>query len=397
MKFINQTGEIVSSLKYCEITNGIKSGVDSSGGGIFLESANILLDHILIHDNIAGGYGGGMYMRNSSPILDYVDFYDNTAHYDGGGFFCNNSSPIITKSLIVGNSTQWEGGGFACFAGSQPEIYGATISDNSAMQNGPAIATLYDSRVTLVNCIVYENYIDVYLSESSEIYIAYSGEVLATYCDIRNGIGESYFGDTCFDDDPLLDNNYELLATSPCIDAGNPAPQYDDPDGSYADIGRFYHAQAGIRGYILIEPEAPEDLIDEVIIKVFQENEFEEMVFIDSSLVNSNGTYYVELGAGEYTVKCEVNYYGFAATPIMLEATVIEDQLTTLDDFMISAVAEGTAQGQIEIFSFDMFHTELYQSIVISSDAPGSGEVSPYRVYNQAGFLLYWEYSLDLD
>jgi hypothetical protein len=32
-------------------------------------------------------------------------------------------------------------------------------------------------------------------------------------------------------------NNYFLIVTSPCIDAGDPDPAYNDPDGSRNDIG----------------------------------------------------------------------------------------------------------------------------------------------------------------
>lgn len=43
--------------------------------------------------------------------------------------------------------------------------------------------------------------------------------------------------------DPLFDGlgsrNYRLRAGSPCIDAGNPGPQFNDPDGSRNDIGAF--------------------------------------------------------------------------------------------------------------------------------------------------------------
>lgn len=33
------------------------------------------------------------------------------------------------------------------------------------------------------------------------------------------------------------DHDYSLLAESPCIDAGDPEAQYNDPDGSRNDIG----------------------------------------------------------------------------------------------------------------------------------------------------------------
>jgi len=34
--------------------------------------------------------------------------------------------------------------------------------------------------------------------------------------------------------------NFALANTSPCIDAGNPDPAFDDPDDTRSDIGAFY-------------------------------------------------------------------------------------------------------------------------------------------------------------
>jgi hypothetical protein len=39
-------------------------------------------------------------------------------------------------------------------------------------------------------------------------------------------------------------NDYRLSWGSPCIDAGNPDPQYNDPDGTISDIGCFFYDQS---------------------------------------------------------------------------------------------------------------------------------------------------------
>jgi len=38
--------------------------------------------------------------------------------------------------------------------------------------------------------------------------------------------------------------DYSLAETSPCIDAGNPDPQFNDPDGTRNDMGALYHPQS---------------------------------------------------------------------------------------------------------------------------------------------------------
>jgi len=49
--------------------------------------------------------------------------------------------------------------------------------------------------------------------------------------------------------DPLFNSpelgDYSLTSESPCIDAGNPLPEYFDPDGTIADIGAYYYFQSG--------------------------------------------------------------------------------------------------------------------------------------------------------
>ncbi|RMG98777.1 MAG: hypothetical protein D6706_06690, partial [Chloroflexi bacterium] len=55
---------------------------------------------------------------------------------------------------------------------------------------------------------------------------------------------EPYYTDTWIRVDPLLGDDYLPLPTSPVIDAGNPDPRYNDPDGTRNDIGLFGGANA---------------------------------------------------------------------------------------------------------------------------------------------------------
>ncbi|RJP77486.1 MAG: T9SS C-terminal target domain-containing protein [Candidatus Zixiibacteriota bacterium] len=57
--------------------------------------------------------------------------------------------------------------------------------------------------------------------------------------------------------DPLLVNTWYLSPNSPCIDAGDPDPRYNDPDGTRDDMGANYFDQSGQNVAITLTPLSP--------------------------------------------------------------------------------------------------------------------------------------------
>ncbi|MCK4255289.1 T9SS type A sorting domain-containing protein [candidate division WOR-3 bacterium] len=231
----------------------ISGNAAESGGGICCRASSPSLTNVTISENSAYG-GGGIYcMDNSSPSLTNVTISENNARY-GGGFYCKaNSSPSLTNVTISGNTaTLWDGagGGIYCRANSSPSLTNVTISENIAEEGGgfycrntssPSLTNVTISENTaeegggfyccdtsspsLVNCILWND-------TPQEIYIFFSGQVYATYSDIQGG----WTGTGNIDEDPMFVSgplgDYHLcpFTPSPCIDAGNPDPMYNDPE-----------------------------------------------------------------------------------------------------------------------------------------------------------------------
>lgn len=104
---INNTGSL-------QVLNTLLSGNMSatSGGGIFTEGVNVLVQNSSIMNNSSGsGAGGGIYVSSGQMILDGSFVSGNTAHA-GGGIFQNNVSTVTLRnhSLISGNNAVTGGG-----------------------------------------------------------------------------------------------------------------------------------------------------------------------------------------------------------------------------------------------------------------------------------------------
>jgi parallel beta-helix repeat protein len=227
------------------ISDNIISG-NGQGGVYCLYYSSPAITCNSISDNI----GRGIYcLYHCSPTIE-----DNTISYNGGGIYCHGDSVTISGNWISHNSGQ-DGAGISCaFA----TITDNCISRNLAYEDGGGITCAYTtithntiwrnvtyggsgggifagSGTTVTNTILWKNFDQ----NREQIH----GDPTVRYCDVQGG----WEGEGNIDCDPDFVNpdsgNFHLQMTSCCIDSGDPDPQYNDPDGTRADIGAFYFRQ----------------------------------------------------------------------------------------------------------------------------------------------------------
>ncbi|MFH1740369.1 MAG: DUF1565 domain-containing protein [bacterium] len=196
-------------------------GDSDCGGGLHCEFSSPTLANCTITENRAS-HGGGLQCEYSSPTLINCTITGNAADWGGGGVSCYQSSATLTNCTITGNTAVW-GGGVDCY-GSSPTLTNCTFYGNSAA-NGNALACdsheqTHPSTVEMANCILWDGGDEIWNNDGSTITISYS--------DIQGG----WPGIGNINADPLFvdsDNgDYHLQNSSPCIDAGDPDPSYND-------------------------------------------------------------------------------------------------------------------------------------------------------------------------
>ena len=328
-----------------------------AGGGVFCEFASRpVISNNAISGNSAD-WGGGIYCSdNSSPTITNNIIKGNSATSgDGGGIYCWASSPTISNNTISGNSAGNLGGGIVCLFDCNPTISGNSISGNSAgnygggafcIESSPTISNnlisgnsarfgggiccLLNSSATITNTILWADT----APDGPEIL----GDPTVTYCDVQGG----WPGEGNIDADPMFvgphNDDFHLRWHSPCIDAGDPDPIYNDPDGTRNDMGAFYFNQdlpGIVEGYpyntpIVIPPEGGDltydgwvfnfsnwELTVDIWVYVFvpEIGQYGPMNFYENITISpgdSTGTEYLKhvpggAPAGEYTI---VGYIG---------------------------------------------------------------------------------------
>ena len=170
----------------------------------------------------------------------------------GDGVFCNSGArPEITNCRISGNDC-----GIALWNGSVAYIANNVIADNTYF----GVSTGSDATVvnnTIHNCRIGfsddSGYGPVFMNNivtGCSMYGVYgpSGGTppALTYNDVWNNAVNYYQATPGIGSDSLdpvytdsAGRDFHLQAGSPCIDAGNPDPQYNDPDGTRNDMGAY--------------------------------------------------------------------------------------------------------------------------------------------------------------
>ena len=258
-----------------KITGG---NANYNGGGISCDG-NPRLSNLIITSNYAWHNGGGIYC-SGNPELDHLTINSNIADYCGGGIYFGGEVSLFENSIVYNNSS-FIGGGLAI--GSDIEINNVIIRNNNSSSSSSAIdcnadaifrnviitnnsgdiaVEISNSNPIFVNSIIdnsivearngaYATFINCIINSENLTITGFGGGATfeITYCDIiggQNGINVGNYGiinwlEGNINLDPLFIGyeNYHLLPSSPCIDAGNPDTQYNDPDGSRNDMGAY--------------------------------------------------------------------------------------------------------------------------------------------------------------
>jgi parallel beta-helix repeat protein len=170
----------------------------------------------------------------------------------GGGIFCNTgASPEICNVRIEGNST-----GIATWNGAAPYVHNnviinntytgvsisskPTVINNTIATNNTGISDSGGYRPPIMNNIITGNtsYGISCVNASVPTDLSYN-DVWDNGQNYRNcspGTGDISV-DPLYEDE--LNGDYHLQGGSQCIDAGNPAAAYNDPDGSRNDMGAY--------------------------------------------------------------------------------------------------------------------------------------------------------------
>ncbi|MCF7912070.1 MAG: right-handed parallel beta-helix repeat-containing protein [Candidatus Cloacimonetes bacterium] len=211
--------------------------------GIFFQ----IIDSCIIEDNLILNYGNeGIACSHGDCLIR-----NNVLQGAWAGIHCRNLSGQITDNLIMNNTN-----GIIAGENYHPEIVNNTIVE---CKYGLNIDEDIEN-IEIINNIFYDNYVALHLElpESyvfshnlfwSNTYYFDEDEIpdLGNICMYNNnGTPCDPYYDIFVDpqfDDPGLDY-FTLQQYSPAIDAGNPAPEYNDPDGTIADMGAYYFPQS---------------------------------------------------------------------------------------------------------------------------------------------------------
>jgi len=157
---------------------------------------------------------------------------------NGGGILVRGGSPTVRRCLVIGNSADIGSGGWGGGIGvlsqglgdARPSFIQCTVAANSAELQGGGIWVNGTGGVvhpTFDSCIVWGN-------SPNAVEVGFGGSISFTYSDVQGGAPGQ--GNISANPQFVGAGDYSLQATSPCIDAGNPALG-PDCDGSQADMG----------------------------------------------------------------------------------------------------------------------------------------------------------------
>ena len=228
-----------SKVVYCHLEYGKAADdparSDKNGAGIYVVGYNNVLIANNIIENCIAQWGAGIYCSNSNPIIKNNIIRNNYARYAAAISCRNNSSPLIIGNVIYGNSVKNHGGGIHMRNNCSPLIINNTICDNTSDNIGAGLFMRENCSPSVFNNILWNNVSDG-VEEQGFIWedncnpsfynCAIEDSILGITLNPDSSFVSTYINhSTVIGFEPEFDNtvrydNYELSATSPCVNTG---------------------------------------------------------------------------------------------------------------------------------------------------------------------------------
>ena len=243
----------------CDISNVDGSAISVLSGAKIDIIGNRIFDNSSTSDGIIN-------VDNAQEVFISQNIIANNSSTNAtGGIKCDGSAITISNNIIVNNTGTYSA--LMLDGGSDIVLENNTFANNESTNGTPFLFYFFQSDPVLNNNIIIDN---------GTIWFAPFGDPVVTYSCITGG----FAGEGNIDEDPLfidpsvgngsayngLTAVWGLLEGSPCIDAGDPDPMYNDPDGTRNDMGVY----GGPNGLLLVSSENEViDMISQSFINVY--------------------------------------------------------------------------------------------------------------------------------
>ena len=214
-------------IQWCTMSFNSEQG--RGGQGIYCHTNSAaIIRYNLLHDN-AAQYGGAIRVYRATRVsIHHNEMFGNWGNYGSAIWSSVSDTASIHHNLIHGNQTR-----AAVYFRSGPHVFfGNALVGNAAglaFSNGPGPAY-----VVIKNNIITG-------SGGDAMGPLYTSTASASYNNFWNNEGGGFPGFEGISVDPMFEDpssgDFSLQDSSPCIDAGDPDPEYNDPDGSRSDMG----------------------------------------------------------------------------------------------------------------------------------------------------------------
>ncbi len=321
----------------------IRGNDSDGGGGIYAQACNLTLRNVLITGNDSSLGGGITLYYYVNPDFENVEISNNDGS-NGGGIFFNTVECEITSLKLTGNTAssnagitvinsnivlndmiicnnevdhdEHDGSSMIVYYGSSVIIENSTFSGNTS--DGASIIVSGSSSLVMHNNIFNDTGMSIQFQESDQ---GNNNYLSISYCDIVGGeesldcdnYGSYEWGEGNISVYPGFacpeQEDWRLMYYSPCIDAGDPASEYD-LDGTICDLGALYYDQ---EEFVYPEINIPEYLH-------FESGEIVEMDFSQYVYdinpdelvlsVSGNENVLVDIAEMLITISCVENWAG---------------------------------------------------------------------------------------